>query len=74
MHFNPYGGAAAEIAAGLANAGPGTRPEDLHGLLRPEVFRVSAPITPEEVAELLRWGRGCGRCSGSPTWGGRWTW
>ncbi|MFB7716895.1 CGNR zinc finger domain-containing protein [Nocardia sp. NPDC056100] len=52
MHFNPYGGVAAEIAARLVNAGAD---EDLEGLLVDAGYRPVGAIDARQEAELRRW-------------------
>ncbi|MEC3956396.1 CGNR zinc finger domain-containing protein [Nocardia sp. CDC153] len=52
MHFNPYGGVAAEIAARLVNAGPD---QDLEQLLVAAGYRPVGPIDPRQEAELRSW-------------------
>ncbi|GAB0106692.1 CGNR zinc finger domain-containing protein [Nocardia sp. JMUB6875] len=52
MHFNPYGGVAAEIAVRLVNAAPG---EDLGRLLMASGYQPVGPIDARQDAELRRW-------------------
>ncbi|QBS43345.1 CGNR zinc finger domain-containing protein [Nocardia sp. CS682] len=52
MHFNPYGGAAAELAARLVNAG---RDEDLRELLAAADYKPLSSVTAAQTAELRRW-------------------
>ncbi|PXX61561.1 CGNR zinc finger protein [Nocardia tenerifensis] len=52
MHFNPYGGAAAELAARLVNSG---RDQDLTALLAEADYRPLGPVTAAQAAELRRW-------------------
>ncbi|KAA8887214.1 CGNR zinc finger domain-containing protein [Nocardia colli] len=52
MHFNPYGGAAAELAARLVNAGPD---EDLRELLAAADYKPLGTLKPAQDAELRRW-------------------
>ncbi|MEU8901498.1 CGNR zinc finger domain-containing protein [Nocardia sp. NPDC048505] len=52
MHFNPYGGAAAELAAQLVNATPET---DLQQLLDDADYRPLGSLNPAQLAELRRW-------------------
>ncbi|MBF6126421.1 CGNR zinc finger domain-containing protein [Nocardia brasiliensis] len=52
MHFNPYGGAAAELAARLVNAGPD---QDLRQLLADADYKPLGSVTAAQVAELRRW-------------------
>ncbi|WP_040806995.1 CGNR zinc finger domain-containing protein [Nocardia concava] len=52
MHFNPYGGVAAEIAVRLVNAAPG---EDLSRLLVSSGYQPVGPIDARQDAELRRW-------------------
>ncbi|QWF85041.1 CGNR zinc finger domain-containing protein [Amycolatopsis sp. CA-230715] len=55
MHFNPYGGAAAQIAAALVNAGPGTAAE-LSAVLR-EHGATMGTISPAEAGEVFAWAK-----------------
>ncbi|MFD6161746.1 CGNR zinc finger domain-containing protein [Nocardia sp. NPDC060256] len=52
MHFNPYGGAAAELAARLVNAG---RDEDLRKLLAAADYKPIGTLDAAQDAELRRW-------------------
>lgn len=52
MHFNPYGGVAAEIAVRLVNAAP---EQDLEELLVEAGYRPVGPIDARQDAELRRW-------------------
>ncbi|WP_227998901.1 CGNR zinc finger domain-containing protein [Nocardia australiensis] len=52
MHFNPYGGAAAELAARLVNAGPD---QDLLALLDASGYQPLNSPDAEQTAELRRW-------------------
>ncbi|MFC9436080.1 CGNR zinc finger domain-containing protein [Nocardia sp. NPDC057030] len=52
MHFNPYGGAAAELAARLVNAGPD---QDLRELLVASNYKPIGVLTRAQAAELRRW-------------------
>ncbi|MGV9409878.1 CGNR zinc finger domain-containing protein [Nocardia sp. NPDC003693] len=52
MHFNPYGGAAVELAVRLVNAPP---ERDLSDLLRESDYRPFVPVTPAQDAELRSW-------------------
>ncbi|WP_328395913.1 CGNR zinc finger domain-containing protein [Nocardia sp. NBC_00416] len=52
MHFNPYGGAAAELAVRLVNA-PGDR--DLAALLIEAGYKPVGTVGPAQAAELQRW-------------------
>ncbi|MVU82788.1 CGNR zinc finger domain-containing protein [Nocardia sp. ET3-3] len=54
MHFNPYGGMAAEIAARLVNAAP---EQDLEQLLVEAGYRPVGSIDARQDAELRRWTR-----------------
>lgn len=54
MHFNPYGGAAAELAARLVNATPGA---DLALLLAEAGYKPVSTVTPAQAATLWRWTR-----------------
>ncbi|MEV6335906.1 CGNR zinc finger domain-containing protein [Nocardia vinacea] len=52
MHFNPYGGAAAELAARLVNADPR---QDLLRLLADSGYKPLGTLNPRQTAELRRW-------------------
>ncbi|MEU0541343.1 CGNR zinc finger domain-containing protein [Nocardia sp. NPDC005978] len=52
MHFNPYGGAAVELAVRLVNAPPD---QDLTQLLIESDYRPFVPVTPAQEVELRRW-------------------
>lgn len=52
MHFNPYGGAAAELAVRLVNSAPD---RDLGQLLNESDYRPLGPIDARQDAELRRW-------------------
>ncbi|WP_433522797.1 CGNR zinc finger domain-containing protein [Nocardia pseudovaccinii] len=52
MHFNPYGGAAAELAARLVNANPR---QDLLQLLADSGYKPLGALNARQTAELRRW-------------------
>lgn len=52
MHFNPYGGAAAEIAVRLVNAAPDA---DLAALLTAAGYHPVGPVSAAQATELRRW-------------------
>ncbi|MFI7665489.1 CGNR zinc finger domain-containing protein [Nocardia sp. NPDC049526] len=52
MHFNPYGGAAAELAARLVNADPR---QDLLQLLADSGYQPLGVLNTRQTAELRRW-------------------
>ncbi|MFC9897427.1 CGNR zinc finger domain-containing protein [Nocardia sp. NPDC127579] len=52
MHFNPYGGAAAELAVRLVNS---TAETDLQHLLDEADYKPLGSLDPAQVAELRRW-------------------
>ncbi|NEW47203.1 CGNR zinc finger domain-containing protein [Nocardia cyriacigeorgica] len=52
MHFNPYGGAAAQLAVQLVNAPPD---RDLLGLLAEAEYKPLTPLDDRQIAELRRW-------------------
>ncbi|MEU4314564.1 CGNR zinc finger domain-containing protein [Nocardia sp. NPDC024068] len=52
MHFNPYGGAAAELAARLVNAPPDHDPATL---LTDAGYKPVGTVTARQAAELRRW-------------------
>ncbi|RKT54993.1 CGNR zinc finger domain-containing protein [Saccharothrix australiensis] len=57
MHFNPYGGAAAQLAAALVNAAPDSTAEDLLALLRDQGYKPLGTLTDREARALLSWAR-----------------
>lgn len=54
MHFNPYGGFAAQIAVDLANQVPAT-PEAIGTILRTHGYKPVPPIEPAQADALNRW-------------------
>jgi predicted RNA-binding Zn ribbon-like protein len=52
MHFNPYGGLAAELAVRLVNADPD---QDLAALLIDAGYKPVGVVDPRQAAELRRW-------------------
>jgi predicted RNA-binding Zn ribbon-like protein len=57
VHFNPYGGVAAELAAALVNADPESSPDDLLTLLRSHDYRHAGAFDAAGAVELLAWAR-----------------
>jgi len=57
VHFNPYGGVAAELAVELVNAPHDLTPDALLALLRAHDYRPEGTCTPAEAAELAAWAR-----------------
>ncbi len=59
MHFNPYGGAAAQLAAALVNATNTTTPtpEALVDLLHDQAYRPVGTLTAPQARELVTWAR-----------------
>ncbi|GAA3464097.1 CGNR zinc finger domain-containing protein [Saccharothrix longispora] len=58
MHFNPYGGAAAELAAALVNtaaADPHADADALLALLREQDYRPVGALDAHQARDLLRW-------------------
>ncbi|QFZ20056.1 CGNR zinc finger domain-containing protein [Saccharothrix syringae] len=55
MHFNPYGGAAAALAAALVNADPRATPEDLTRLLREHDYKPLTGLDAAQARELTDW-------------------
>jgi predicted RNA-binding Zn ribbon-like protein len=55
VQFNPYGGAAAQLAAALVNAGPAAAPDTLNGILTTYDYRPAYDVDPAEARELTRW-------------------
>nr|WP_042179323.1 CGNR zinc finger domain-containing protein [Kibdelosporangium sp. MJ126-NF4]CEL13759.1 hypothetical protein [Kibdelosporangium sp. MJ126-NF4]CTQ99445.1 hypothetical protein [Kibdelosporangium sp. MJ126-NF4] len=74
MHFNPYGGAAAELAAALVNIDPRAEPptgppNDPHSQLQrvvPSYHRSAETITAEMTPPLLAWARRLSEVFGQP--------
>ncbi|UGT38976.1 CGNR zinc finger domain-containing protein [Nocardia yamanashiensis] len=64
MHFNPYGGVAAELAARLVNAAPG---QDLARLLAECGYKPIGTIDARQDAELRRWAGELGAVFHDPT-------
>lgn len=64
MHFNPYGGLAAEIAARLVNAGP---EPDLGQLLAEAGYRPVGSIDARQNAELRCWAKELDTAFSNPT-------
>ncbi|MET8795565.1 CGNR zinc finger domain-containing protein [Nocardia sp. NPDC004568] len=54
MHFNPYGGTAAELAARMVNAPPD---QDLAALLAESGYKPIGTVNSRQMAELRRWTR-----------------
>lgn len=54
MHFNPYGGVAAQIAVDLVNAAPAA-PEALSALLQRHDYKPLHAVTTQEAAALNSW-------------------
>lgn len=54
MHFNPYGGVAAQIAVELVNAAPAA-PETLSDLLHRHDYKPVHTVTEQEAAALNNW-------------------
>ncbi|WP_280237024.1 CGNR zinc finger domain-containing protein [Nocardia cyriacigeorgica] len=52
MHFNPYGGAAAQLAVLLVNAPPD---QDLRELLAEADYKPLTPLSERQIAELRGW-------------------
>ncbi len=55
MHFNPYGGAASELAAALVNLDRGADTVELIGQIVPKYHRSAEAITRESAAQILAW-------------------
>ncbi|MFD8556277.1 CGNR zinc finger domain-containing protein [Streptosporangium canum] len=55
MHFNPYGGTAAELAAALVNMEPATSPDTVTEILRAHDYPSFEPVDAGQTAELLCW-------------------
>ncbi|MEU7528441.1 CGNR zinc finger domain-containing protein [Saccharothrix sp. NPDC042600] len=57
MHFNPYGGAAAQLAAALVNADRAATAADLLDLLRDHGYKPLGTLTDAQARELVAWAR-----------------
>ncbi|ALG10175.1 CGNR zinc finger domain-containing protein [Kibdelosporangium phytohabitans] len=55
MHFNPYGGPAAELAAALVNVGPATGGHERVRRLVPLYHRSPEPVTADAARLILAW-------------------
>ncbi|MFD0202363.1 MULTISPECIES: CGNR zinc finger domain-containing protein [Saccharothrix] len=55
MHFNPYGGAAAELAAALVNADPDSSAADLLDLLRKHGYKPVGTLDERQARDLTAW-------------------
>jgi predicted RNA-binding Zn ribbon-like protein len=55
VHFNPYGGAAAELAAALVNADPAGGPAELTALLHDQDYRPVGVLDDRQARELTDW-------------------
>ncbi|MFI9007643.1 CGNR zinc finger domain-containing protein [Actinosynnema sp. NPDC053489] len=55
MHFNPYGGAAAELAAALVNTDPGAGAGELLELLREHGYKPLGVLDEDQARELTAW-------------------
>ncbi|MFI9813386.1 CGNR zinc finger domain-containing protein [Saccharothrix variisporea] len=57
MHFNPYGGAAAQLAASLVNADRAAGAADLLDLLRDHAYKPLGTLSEAQAADLRAWAR-----------------
>ncbi|MCC8245954.1 CGNR zinc finger domain-containing protein [Saccharothrix luteola] len=55
MHFNPYGGAAAELAAALVNADPDSTADELLDLLREHDYKPLGALDDDQARDLTAW-------------------
>ncbi|MFD7659684.1 CGNR zinc finger domain-containing protein [Actinosynnema sp. NPDC059797] len=55
MHFNPYGGSAAALAAALVNADPHSTAEDLLRLLRDHGYKPLGALDAAQARQLTDW-------------------
>ncbi len=55
MHFNPYGGMAAELAAALVNVRPGASPAVITEILRTHDYRPFVTLDDDQATQLLAW-------------------
>ncbi len=57
VHFNPYGGLAADLAVMLVNSAPDLTPERLLAELRARDYRPEGSCSAADLAELTAWAR-----------------
>lgn len=57
MHFNPYGGTAAQLAAALVNAAPDSTADDLVAVLREQRYKPVGALGEAEARRLSAWAR-----------------
>lgn len=57
VHFNPYGGAAADLAAALVNTDPRATPDELRDVLREHGYKPVGALDEAGTAELFAWFR-----------------
>lgn len=55
MHFNPYGGVAAQLAVDLVNLGSDVSPAAVGGILDAHGYRPRNLVTEADAADLARW-------------------
>ena len=55
MQFNPYGGAAAQLAVALVNAGPAATADTLNSVLTTYDYRPAYDVDPPQARELAGW-------------------
>lgn len=55
MHFNPYGGVAAQIAADLVNTPPSASADSVARILETHGYKPLRRVAAEEADALLRW-------------------
>ncbi|WP_253774555.1 CGNR zinc finger domain-containing protein [Goodfellowiella coeruleoviolacea] len=66
MHFNPYGGSGAELAAALVNAVPLASGEELVALLREHDYKPLVTPLPQDVTALQGWAERLREVFGEP--------
>ncbi|RZS34788.1 CGNR zinc finger protein [Herbihabitans rhizosphaerae] len=55
MQFNPYGGAAAQIAVAVVNAGPNAGSADFEKIIEEHDYRPAKPVSDAGARELAAW-------------------
>jgi predicted RNA-binding Zn ribbon-like protein len=55
VQFNPYGGAAAQLAVALVNAGPAATQDAIDEVLTTYDYRPAGDVGPGQARELARW-------------------
>jgi predicted RNA-binding Zn ribbon-like protein len=66
VHFNPYGGLAAELAAALVNLGPKVTAGQVRDLLRAHDYRPLGAVSEAEVTGIRQWSARLAAVFGEP--------